>query len=135
MNEETRNLMEEKLVEMMNELDTLKEGSDEHKNLTSDICQLATKLTEATASEMDAFDKQEKRRIDEQKNKSMTEIEKEKAGFDWRKALTETLKVVLPSVISIYAYNEFQKRILKFEETGRLTTTASRELHLPRFMK
>lgn len=44
-------------------------------------------------------------------------------------------KIVVPVAVPIIAYNVFQKRMLKFEEVGHISSTAGRELHLPRFFK
>lgn len=56
-------------------------------------------------------------------------------GLTPGKVALELGKVIVPTLITIGAYNTFQKRVIKFEETGRLVSTASRELHLPKFGK
>lgn len=48
-----------------------------------------------------------------------------KGGFD-------IAKVVLPVILSGICYSVFQKRLLKFEETGVVKSHASKDLHLPK---
>ncbi len=83
----------------------------------------------------DSFDKQERRKIEEKKNADMIEVERSKQKITWGRAALEIGKVVAPLAISLIGYDIFQKRVIKFEETGRLVSSAWRELHLPKFMK
>lgn len=133
MGEETRELMEEKLSNLLAKLDTL--SGKERSEAVADIKLLAAALNEALQIEMEAFDKQEKRRIDEDKNRSFASLEAQKLQFDWKGAGVDIAKAILATLISIKAYSIFQRRVFDFEENGRLTSTASRELHLPRFWK
>lgn len=133
MNEETRILMEEKLVKLLNLVE--KCDDDQRVKVINDIRLLSTALNDSLSTDIEAFDRQEKRRIDEEKNASMAKIERAKAGFDIKKATFELVKVIIPTVISIAAYDIFQKRVLYFEENGRVSSTAGRELHLPKFFK
>ena len=133
MEQQTRELMEEKLIGLLKGIDKM---DDKQRNAAvTDIRALASALNEANSTELEAFDKQEKRRIDENKNQSLAEIEMAKTKFDWKKASLELVKIIGPSLISVYAYNLFQKRVLHFEEFGRIVSTAGRELHLPRIFK
>lgn len=135
MNDETRELLEEKLIAMLNSLANLKPGSDEHQKLSSDIKVLASTLTEASASEMDAFDKQEKRRIDEQKNKKLEEIEVQKINTGLIKMAVEA---VLGVCLTVYEWRKHRQElniIGKFEETGRWVSTAFRNIKKPRLKK
>lgn len=88
---------------------------------------------ERTASEI--YDKEERRRIDEERNKATAKTEAEKIQLTWKKVLFELAKVVIPTGLSIGAYHVFQKRLLQFEETGRLTSSASKGLNLPKFWR
>lgn len=135
MDEEMKMRVEERLMYLLESLGSLDPGTEKYSKVIADVKVLSAVVNETFASEMDAFDRQEKRRIDEEKAKAMTLIEKSKLAFDWKKAGLEVVKIVIPTIITLIGYNEFQKRILKFEETGRLTSTASRELHLPHFMR
>lgn len=39
------------------------------------------------------------------------------------------------TILGYFAYGYFQHKVLKFEEYGRIVSTAGRDLKLPRFMK
>lgn len=63
------------------------------------------------------------------------EIELDKSALNKEKVIMELIKIFGPALLSIFAYAALQKRLLKFEETGRLCTSAAREFHLPKFWK
>lgn len=63
------------------------------------------------------------------------ELEGQKLKPSWKKMLIEALKIVGPTIITMIGYDVFQRRVLYFEEHGRIASTAGRELHLPNFMK
>ena len=135
MSDETYELLEEavrKQIVKMTTLDTsTKEGMDVLKKST----ELVNVLVEVDKNIDEFTDKEERRRIEEKKNDAMNEVELSKQKITWQKTALEISKVVVPTVISMIGYNVFQKRVLKFEETGRITSTAGRELHFPKFMK
>lgn len=133
MGDETRELMEEKLVYLLEMVDKLQ--GEERSETVADIKVLSAALNESLQIEDEAFDRQEKRRMDEDKNRSMASIEAQKLQFNWKSAATDIFKAALTTYMSIKAYSFFQKRVFDFEENGRLTSTASRELHLPKFWK
>lgn len=62
------------------------------------------------------------------------EKERKKEGDSWEKVV-EIAKIVVPVTVPLLAYNVFQKRVIKFEETGRLVSFAARDLHLPKIFK
>lgn len=127
--------LEGSLEQRLKEVERTVVGTKERSAAVADVRQLVAALNETDSTMADWTDKQEKRRIDEDKNKSMTEIEAEKSNLSWKKVLLEMAKVVVPSCISVWAYNKFQRRLLDFEENGRITSLAGRELHLPKFFK
>lgn len=135
MTEETYNLLEEaaqvQLRQVMKNDPETKEGKD---HLVKSI-QLVDLLVNTDRDNAEYYDKQERRRIEEERNKAMNETERDKQKLTWGRVGLEMAKVVVPLAVSFAGYNVFQKRILKFEETGRLTSTASRELHLPKCFK
>lgn len=127
--------LEGSLEKRLKEIETLTPGSKERQAAVQDVRALVSALNETDSTMADWTDKQEKRRIDEEKNRSMAEIEKAKSDLTWKKILLELGKILIPSCISVWAYDKFQKRLLAFEETGRVNSTAGRELHLPKFFK
>lgn len=135
MTDENLARLESSLEAMIKEIETLTPGSKERQNAVQDVRALVAALNETDSTMADWTDKQEKRRIDEEKNQSMAEIEKAKSDLTWKKIFVEFGKILIPSFISVWAYDRFQKRLLGFEETGRVNSTAGRELHLPKFFK
>lgn len=78
----------------------------------------------------------DKRSIEEQRNKANLMLEKEKQKVTLKRAAFEIGKLVIPLAISIIHYNYAQRRVFDFEEHGRITSTAGRDLRLPKiFMK
>lgn len=68
-------------------------------------------------------------------NKEIEEMKRKKSKTE---IALDVAKIAVPAIMTIWGYREydkFQKRVLKFEETGRIVSTAGRELHLPKFMK
>lgn len=68
----------------------------------------------------------------DKRNEAQLELEKEKKNVSKKQVLFEFGKILLTAGLSFKTYDFFQKRVLKFEETGRVCSTAGRELHLPR---
>lgn len=134
---ETRLMLEERVADltvMINERgDTEKDQIKQ--NWIRERSDLLDKLAAFDKNEIDEVDKKEKRQLERERNEDVTNVEYVKAQITWQRAALEIGKVVLPVVISMVGYNVFQKRVMVYEETGRVTSTAGRELHLPKFMK
>lgn len=77
----------------------------------------------------DFYDKQEKRRIEEEKNEETADLEREKSKIGWRRMTLEVLKIFVPSMMAAGAAIWMQNRAGKLEETGRWTTEAGRQAH------
>lgn len=135
MTKETYEMLEKAAQVQLDNVGTLDAGSKEGKEALTKSLQLVELLINADKDEMDYYDKQERRRIEEDRNKAQNETERDKQKLTWGRVGLEMAKVVVPLVVSFAGYNIFQKRVLKFEETGRISSTAGRELHLPKFMK
>lgn len=131
MSDDTCIMMEEEVKRLTSELSSLEPGSTEYKNILDDLAVLTDKIITLAKDNFDCYDKQERRRIEEEK----IAVERHKQELTWSRVLFELGKAVIPLGMSFIGYDVFQKRILKFEETGRITSTAGRELHLPRFIK
>ena len=85
--------------------------------------------------EMESLEKDKQadhRRIEEDKNRANLELEKEKQKVTWQRVAFEIGKIAVPLALTIIHYNGAQKRVFDFEEHGRITSTAGRELHLPK---
>jgi hypothetical protein len=70
--------------------------------------------------------------IEESRNEAGIRLEQEKQKITWKRVAFELGKLVIPLGISIVHYNMAQKKVFDFEEHGRITSTAGRELHLPK---
>lgn len=135
MTEETYNLLEEAAQVQLKQITKIDPGTKEGKDDLVKSIHLVELLINTDRDNAEYYDKQERRRIEEERNEAMNETERDKQKLTWGRVVLEMAKVVVPLVVSFGGYNVFQKRILKFEETGRLTSTASRELHLPKCFK
>lgn len=74
-------------------------------------------------------------KVEKLRQANALEMERTKRKEAASRIAVEWAKVIIPTVVPIVAYNIFQKRVMKFEETGRICSTAGRELHLPKFHK
>lgn len=135
MTETTYNLLEEAVQQQLARVSTFDSETKEGKEALTKAVHLVELLITADKDNTDYYDKQERRRIEDDRNKAMVEIERDKQKLTWGRVGLELGKVIAPILVSFVGYNVFQKRILKFEETGRISSTAGRELHLPKFMK
>lgn len=135
MTEETYGMLERAVQAQLEKVETLDAGSKEGKEALVKSLHLVELLIATDKDNADYYDKQERRRIEEDRNKAMNETERDKQKLTWGRVGLEMAKVVVPLVVSFAGYNVFQKRVMKFEETGRISSTAGRELHLPKFMK
>ena len=135
MTEETYGMLERAVQAQLEKVETLDAGSKEGKEALVKSLHLVELLIATDKDNADYYDKQERRRIEEDRNKAINETERDKQKLTWGRVGLEMAKVVVPLVVSFAGYNVFQKRVLKFEETGRISSTAGRELHLPKFMK
>lgn len=132
---ELKDALLEEVAYHLEEIDKLENGSKEQQAMVQDLKLLVDALNVINQNELNALNEAERREIERMKNENLYELEKQKAGLGWQRVTFEMAKILIPSIISIAAYDYFQRRIIDFEENGRLTTTASRELHLPKFMK
>lgn len=125
---EVREQLESEIQRELELLETVNKGSKEEQVLVGDICKLTETIDRLNNTEWDFYDKQEKREIE----KSRIQLDEKKSDLDWKRSIFEVVKIVLPSAITVFAYDRFQKRMLKFEETGRIVSSAGREFHLPK---
>lgn len=135
MRDETRELLENQVVDGLSGLADLQAGSKERQSATTDVVKLIEKLNEVDRDNADYWDKQERREMDRKRNEATVKLEEEKQKLSPGRAALEVAKIAVPVVVPLVAYNVYQKRVIKFEETGKLVSTAARELHLPKFTK
>lgn len=122
MTKETCDALEEVLVDYIQALGDVPPDSDAAKVITEQVEKMFKMLTEEEKVE-------NKRVFDE----AAQELEREKNGLKADKVIFELVKVFGPVLLTIVAYSILQKRLLKFEETGGLSTFAGKSFHLPKF--
>lgn len=125
----------EEIAYHLEQIDLLSNGSQEQQRMVDDLSKLVDSLNKLNQTEYDKLDKDGRRKIDAMKNQALYELEQKKSELSWQRVIFEMAKIMVPTIISIGAYEHFQRRILEFEENGRINSTAGRELHLPRFFK
>lgn len=135
MTNETYDLLEEAVRDQIEAIKMTDSGSKEEGYAIDRTAILTNLLITVDKDNADYYDKEERRRIEESKFKDANQTERDKQKLTWGRALLEMGKVVVPVVVTMFGYDVFQKRVLKFEETGRITSTAGRDLHLPKFLK
>lgn len=139
MTQETMEMLESEIQNQITDLVnydvTDEKGAKAKSAAVGDVTKLLERLTEAETANEKWFDNQERRTIDRERNSAMIEVETEKNKLDWKRGLIEVSKVVVPAAVSLITLSQWSRkfeRMLKFEETGHFTTSASRELHLPK---
>ena len=135
MNEVTYGLLEEAVQTQLTNIGDLDADSKEGKEALTRSIHLVELLLTADRDGMEYTDKEEKRRIEEERNKAMEQIERDKQKITWGRVGLEMSKVVVPLLIQLVAFGSYWRKTLKFEETGRITSSVGREMHFPKFWK
>lgn len=126
----------ERLEEVLStDLEMLTFERDDYKEILHEATEVADRLIELRKIEVDRVDKEERRKMDEEKSKEAIALETMKAKKDWRTFALEWGKVLLPLALQAIAYGIYQARAIHFEETGTMRSWASKEMHLPKFWK
>lgn len=137
MKEQTMELLERKLVERLEGVDTMAYDSKERSILHRESMDLVDKIVAAEHEAYEYFDKEDKRAIERQKIETNVEIEKTKADVNWKRFVLEAGKVVVPVVVAVLghiAYDKYQARVMEYEKDGTIRTTAGRGLRLPNIL-
>ena len=136
MSNETLDMFEMRIQENLDKLET--ERDDEVRaKLIREVKDLSGSMTAAEELVYRYANDEEQRKLDDVKSQRALEAEVRKASLDWKKAAVEIGKVVIPaavSLVSISLFNEKFEQVLKFEESGRFTSTAFRLLRWPKVM-
>lgn len=131
--EEERNVLDEvgsTLMASLDEIGLWEMGTKEREQAVKEYCQIADSYQKLQSVNLEYCSQMERLKVEKDKTKETSEIERKKLEIPkWKVALDVAKVAIVP--LSWMAYGYYQKRILKFEETGRLTTTASKEFHLP----
>lgn len=68
-------------------------------------------------------------------DREMEKIERDKLKLGVPKTILEILKIGVPTILPLIVWRLSFKEMVKFEETGRFVSTASKELKLPKIFK
>lgn len=104
-------------------------GSDERQAEAANLQKIVDAYAKVCQVEVESNDRAERRRIEEKKiDSDIEELRtKEETPF-WQYCVEWSIKYIAPGALSALCFNIFQKRVLKFEETGTLRTKASKDL-------
>lgn len=138
MSEEVMEMIDERVKELLEEAEKYEAKSDMRRAIMQEVYKLLELYHNATELNFDYFDKEKRREIDEKRNETMARIEEEKNKVPVVRVVLETGKVVVPlatSVLMLYGYFKAQNKVFDFEEHGSITSSAGRQLGLPRVFK
>ncbi|MDD3204218.1 MAG: hypothetical protein PHS74_00565 [Lachnospiraceae bacterium] len=121
MNDETKGLLEETIKEEINNLTTLKTGSEEKSTAIEDIAKLYKLKIDESKVVNDAQEKEIQRKTDTSlKEQQLTEQTKER----YFRFGAEAAGIILPLIF----YATWMRKGFKFEESGTFTSTTFRGL-------
>lgn len=137
MTDETLDMIEQLIVEHMQWLEEHSIDDEHRSEVMRELEILLEKRGNIDRTNLEYYDKEERRRIEEQRNEATKEIEEKKQGVNWQRAAFELAKVTIPTVIGAILYSKESNKMYEFEETGRVNSTAGRRHSnvLPRFLK
>lgn len=135
MTDETRMSFDETLQKALDDLNMMDIADPNREKKLKEMQQLNAMINETDQVNQDWYDKQEKRRIDEEKNKSLSDIETKKIKFGWVKVAIEAVVGIGLTVYEVASHRADLRDITKYEENGRYNSTAFRMMRKPRFRK
>lgn len=135
MKNETLERMEGRILNLIDKAEEFGIESKEGQMAAKEALEWTEKLTALEHDGFDYFDKEDRRKIEREKIEANQKIEEMKQVITWKRVVFELSKALLPVVATMIGYDRFQKRLMKYEENGRIASTAGRELHLPKFLK
>lgn len=123
-------LKEELRNQITNDLKLLKQqkaGSEEHERLSKEIVSLTQALDRLNQSEIEAYDKQERRESERDNKEKLYNLEVIKSKIDLKRWGLDMVKVLVPVLITWGFYSANQEKLLKYEEEGRVTSDTGRQ--------
>lgn len=135
MKDETRISFDEALQKGLEELNEMDLTDPNREKKLQELDRLNKIINETDQVNLSAFDMQEKRRIDEDKNANLAEIENKKIKSGWIKIVIESALAVGLTVFEICAHRADLRDVTRYEESGRYNSTAFRMLRKPRIRK
>lgn len=134
MRDETYERLEASITDCLDDAYNYDPGSKERRMIFAEAMALVDRVKDIDRMNLEYYDKEDRRLIDRERNNMSIQIEETKQKIGWKRGLFEILKTMGPIAAYIFAYGKFQGRLFNYEShNGRLTSTAGKELHLPRF--
>ena len=136
--------MKEEIVEKMEEiveknLNKMNNGTlsneEESNSIRSETNTFIEYLIKINEDELEAKDKEERRKLEHERNEGNIILEMKRMDIPWKKIGFEIGKTCLTTLLPIGASILIYDKVLKFEETGRATSFASRQLRMPNIFK
>ena len=156
MNVEIKELLGEEIKNQIENLSSLEPGSDEHAKATENLAKLYRLKIDDDKNEIDDNEKFNRRAMDNEQRVIDAELKEKQIDTDieirereleikeqqlreqsWDRWINVGLQIGL-TVIGIVAYDIWNKRGLRFEETGSITSPQTRNLYskmLPKWFK
>lgn len=135
----TYTLLEDQIQSNLNTIAELEPGDETRKALVHETEILIAKYNETERNYIEELDREGRRKLEERKADDALKIEEKKMDVPFKRMVLEASKVLIPAIVTVgswVAYNKFQKRAIKFEETGSFTSAVGREVtHLPKILK
>lgn len=131
--EENKKLLNETIGNDLEDLKGFEVGSDEREALVNEIKELYRIQIEEYKAEVEAWDKDELRRIAEEKKESEEKIRLEQTKTELKRSGIDAAKAIVIGIGSGILSNRMMKALLKFEETGTVTSKAFRLIPMIKF--
>lgn len=127
MEEELRDDLRAQITYDLGLLKQQKPGSEEHERLSKEIVSLTQALDRLNQSEVEAYDRQERRESERDNKEKLYELEVQKSKIDWKRYSLDLVKVLVPGLVGWMFYTANQEKLLKYEEEGRVTSDTGRQ--------
>ena len=119
----------EAYAEELREMAQNEEDPKERAKLHEQYMDAMERLQVLEHDDREFLDKKERRRIDEERNRTANELEKQKVIWARVETLVKVFGIAFPAILSVVTYWKVEDRIGELEENGRWTTDAGRKNH------
>lgn len=123
-NEQNKELLVERIREVLNEINKYEAGSKEREKLVEELNTLYKLTIDEFKVQTEDWNRTEQKEIEKMKIESEEKIRIAQIEADEKKSIVDCLKVVSGGLISGIMANRLITKIIKFEETGVITTKA-----------
>lgn len=125
-NNETRELLEQAAQAVLQQVVDLDISNKDGKDALEKSVKLVELLNTADKDDADFYDKQERRRIEEERNKAANDVEREKQALTPGRVALELGKVGLPILGSAFMFFTGIAFYYGIEKDGRVTSDGAR---------